>query len=329
MNKITIDPGSDYSRSFQRLRPLIVNSQGVQYVDFLQTLTPRYSRLFRDIAVGYAALIATCFIVIALPAHGILPAWLAAGAGALSIGFWIAYLQLFIHEGAHFNFSTDRGRSDRICNLLIAWMIGTSVQKYRIVHFQHHRALGSVEDSEMTYFFPLNLLFIAKGLLGVRVWQVLASRNALRAKKEVVRDDGGKHVGLAGLAAQVVILTVTYAFGSIWLSLVWLAGLGMIFPFFGALRQLLEHRDERADAAVNYYKTDHGAYTRIFGTDVFSSIFGGAGFNRHLLHHWEPSVSYTNLAELEAYLLDTDASRLIEMRRSSYFKTFASLFRFR
>jgi hypothetical protein len=91
---------------------------------------------------------------------------------------------------------------------------------------------------------------------------------------------------------------------------------------------LLEHRDERADAKANYFETDHGAYTRIFGSDVFSSIFGGAGFNRHLLHHWEPSISYTNLSELEAYLRDTDVAPLIEMRRSSYFKAFANLFRF-
>jgi fatty acid desaturase len=326
MNKVTIERGSDYSKSFQKLRPLIVNSAGVKYVDFLKTLSPRYSRLYLDIALGYAALISTCVLVVALPANGIMPAWIAAGLGAVSVGFWVAYLQLFIHEGAHFNFSPDRARSDDLCNLLIAWMIGTSVQKYRIVHFQHHRALGSVEDSEMTYFFPLNLLFIVKGLLGIRVLEVVASRKTVQATKETVRDDRGKYVGLVGLIAHIVIVAATYLFGSVWLSLAWVAGVGSVFPFFGALRQLLEHRDECADAHSNYFETDHGAYTRMFGSDVFSSIFGGAGFNRHLLHHWEPSISYTNLPEVEAYLLDTDVAQLIEMRRSSYFKTFASLF---
>jgi fatty acid desaturase len=328
MNRASIEPGSDYSKSFQRLRPMIVDSKGIQYVDFIKTLSPRYGRLFLDIALGYAALLLTCAFVVALPADSVIPGWLGAGLGALSVGFWIAYLQLFIHEGAHFNFDPDRSRSDELCNLLIAWMIGTSVQKYRIIHFQHHRALGGVEDSEMTYFFPLNLLFIIKGLLGIRVLEVLTSRKTLQAKKETIRDGNGEYVGLAGLAAHIVILAATYFFGSVWLSLAWIAGVGAIFPFFGALRQLLEHRDERADSRANYFETAHGAYTRMFGSDVFSSIFGGAGFNRHLLHHWEPSISYTNLPELEAYLLDTDVARLIEMRRSSYFKTFASLFRF-
>src|ERR1700761_5350269 len=184
MNRVSIKPDSDYSKSFQRLRPVITDSKDMRYVDFVKTLSPHYGRLFLDIALGYAALLLTCALVVALPANDVMPRWLAAGLGALSIGFWIAYLQLFIHEGAHFNFSPDHSRSDALCNLLIAWMIGTSVQKYRIVHFQHHRALGSVEDSEMTYFFPLNLLFIIKGLFGIRVLEVLTSRNALRTKKE-------------------------------------------------------------------------------------------------------------------------------------------------
>ncbi len=328
MNQPTFSTESDYSKSFQKLRPHLANSLGVSYLDFVKTLSPRYGRVFLDIALGYAAILATGALVILLPAHGLLPAWLAAGLGAISFGFWIAYLQLFIHEGAHFNFHADRDRSDLLCNVLIAWMIGTSVQKYRIVHFQHHRELGGVNDSEMTYFFPLNALFVAKGLLGIRVLEVLASRKTLQEKK-TSRDRRDKYLGLAGLLGHLLIVLAAFVFGSIWLSLAWIAGVGAIFPFFGALRQLLEHRDERAASDVNYRQTNHGAYTRMFGTDPFSSVFGGAGFNRHLLHHWEPSVSYTNLAELEGYLLQTDAAKFIEMRRSSYFTTFAKLFRIR
>jgi len=328
MNKITIEPGGDYSQSFQRLRARIVDSRGLEYTDFVKTLSPNYLRLFLDISLGYLALILTCVLVVVLPAKGFLPAWFAAALGGVSIGFWIAYLHLFIHEGTHFNFHPDPSRSDVLCNLLIGWMIGTAVQKYRIVHFQHHRALGRVDDSETTYFFPLNLLFVVKAVLGIRVLEVLMSRHA-SLQKNAVRQQGGIFAVVAGLAVHSVILVATYTFGSLWLTLAWVVGLGAIFPLFGSLRQLLEHRDERADARTNYVRTDHGAYTRMFGADIFSSLFGAAGFNRHLLHHWEPSISYTNLAELEAYLLDTEARALIEMRRSSYFRTFVKLFRFR
>jgi fatty acid desaturase len=328
MNKIGIEPGGDFSNSFQRLRARLVDSRGVQYVDFVKTLSPNYSRLYLDISLGYAALIVTCVLVVALPANGLLPAWLAAGLGAVSIGFWITYLHLFIHEGTHFNFHRVPSRSDMLSNLLVGWMIGTSAQKHRYMHFQHHRALGTVEDSEMTYFFPLNLLFVVKGLLGIRVLEVLVSQHG-SMKKSSGRPQGGKLVGLAGLAVHSVILVATYVIGLPWLTLAWVVGLGAVFPFFGTLRPLLEHRDERADARINFAETNHGAYTRMFGTDIFSSLFGAAGFNRHLLHHWEPSISYTNLAELEAYLLDTEAAAIIEMRRSSYFRTFVNLFHFR
>lgn len=329
MNQITADQDGDYSRSFQRLRPLLASREGVRYVDFIKTLKPSYRRLYADIALGYVALIVTCVLIVAVPAHGIAPAWISAGLGSLAIGFWVAYLQLFIHEGAHFNFSSTRDWSDVLCNVLIAWMIGTSVQKYRLVHFQHHRELGGINDSEMTYFFPLNLMFVAKGLFGIRVIEVLASREALHTQKQTVRETKGKYIGFAGLLVHFAIIAIAYAFGSIWLVLAWIVGIGAVFPFFGALRQLLEHRDVSADPDIDYSKVEHGAYTRVFGTDAFSSMFGGAGFNRHLLHHWEPSISYTNLAQLEGFLLDTDAACLIEMRRSSYFKTFADLFRLR
>src|SRR5579871_88153 len=225
---------SDYSRSFHLLRPQLADSRGVRYVDFVKTLSPRYGRVVLDIALGYASLLATCVLVVALPSRGLLNPWLAAGLGAISIGFWIAYLQLFIHEGAHFNLSRDRDRSDVLCNLLIAWMIGSSVQKYRVVHFQHHRELGNVNDSELTYFFPLNVLFIVKGLFGIRVLEVLSSRKTTQ-ERATAPQGRGKYVGLAGLIAHVLILAATYFLGSVWLSLSWIVGVGAFFPLFGAL----------------------------------------------------------------------------------------------
>ena len=34
---------------------------------------------------------------------------------------------------------------------------------------------------------------------------------------------------------------------------------------------------------------------------TFSRYFGGAGFNRHLLHHLDPSISYTRFDEFERF----------------------------
>ncbi|MFK4500868.1 fatty acid desaturase [Bradyrhizobium japonicum] len=320
---VAIRSDMDYSRKFQTLRPVLVDRSGQRYLDFLKALKPSYVRVWADIALGYAALLATALATAIAPRYGC-PPWIATLGGALAVGFWVAYLQLFIHEGAHFNLAQGRETSDLLCDLLIAWMVGTSVQSYRPFHFQHHRALGQKDDSEMSYFFPLNLLFILKSLFGLRSIEVLSKRRTSAGKARTTRET---FLLLIGLSIHGTIVGASFWFGFYTLGFAWILGIGMIFPFLGALRQLLEHRDPNADPHIDYFEQDHGAYTRVFGPSVFSSLFGAAGFDRHLLHHWEPQVSYTNLHQLEAYLLDTDIAPIIEMRRSSYIKTFLGLLR--
>ena len=62
-----IDGNDDYSRRFQELRPFLVNDEGLRYADFIKTLTPNYTRLYLDIALGYFALIVTFAFVRAVP----------------------------------------------------------------------------------------------------------------------------------------------------------------------------------------------------------------------------------------------------------------------
>jgi len=323
----------DYSATFGKVRPLIVNSRGETLIDFVKTLTPDYAVVGRDIAIGYALLIGTLAAMIAAERFGVAPL-LVAAIGAISVGYWIAYLQLFIHEGAHWNLAADPARSDRICNLAISWLAGAEVASYRRVHFQHHRALGTVDDSENTYFFPLNLVFIAKGLLGIRAVEVvLARRSLLQARDETRADKAAPAPGprihkelVIGVVVHGAIVGALLYFGAWASAAAWAAGVGLAFPFFGALRQLLEHRAEDASAAVDYRKVDHGATARMFGDGLIARTFGGAGFNRHLLHHWEPGVSYTRLPDLERFLADTPLAPVMERRTTTYGRVFRGLF---
>src|SRR5262249_36887016 len=140
-----LDGTRDHSATFGRLRPLIANSRGEALIDFLKTLAPNYHVVYRDIAIGYVMLAGTLAGALAAE-HLSAPRVAIAALGAVSVGYWIAYLQLFIHEGAHWNLAADRARSDRLCNLLISWLGGLEVTRYRKVHFLHHRALGTVAD---------------------------------------------------------------------------------------------------------------------------------------------------------------------------------------
>ena len=77
---------------------------------------------------------------------------------------------------------------------------------------------------------------------------------------------------------------------------------------------------------VDYASVPHGETNRIFGDGIMSAMLGGAGFNRHLLHHWDPQLSYTRLRDLEAFLLETELAASVEDSRTTYGRAFSSLF---
>jgi fatty acid desaturase len=122
-----------------------------------------------------------------------------------------------------------------------------------------------------------------------------------------------------------VAAVLAFALGNPVAGVAWLWGVLFMFPFFGSLRQLLEHRSPDADPDVDYTVVDHGAVNRLFGAGPLASTLGSAGFNRHALHHWEPTVSYTRLGDIESFLRQTDAAPLIESRSTSYTRTFLRL----
>jgi fatty acid desaturase len=332
----------DYSAAFHKVRFGLVDDRGQSYAEFVRGLRPDFARVYRDIGWGYSMLITTALIAI-FTLHNGVPPWFVVAIGALSFGYWIAYLQLFIHEAAHANLAAERKESDRLGNLLVAWMVGTTVANYRKVHFEHHRALGTTSDTESSYFLPLNALFVLSSLCGLRAVEVLLTRRSCvqrsrsSGKSEQAAFDAegipcrsrasliASHVR-AGVLGHIVVILVAWWGGSWPLATAWCVGVGVVFPFFAALRPVLEHRDEVASSRIDYRRADHGAYTRLFGDDPLSASFGGAGFNRHLLHHWEPQVSYTRLPELEKFLGRTVMKTVMESRRSSYGAAFIRLF---
>jgi fatty acid desaturase len=322
-----MESGNDYSAGYSVLREnLTAETQGA-YRQFLKSLVPDYKKVWRDLALGYGMLIALLYLVNLN--HSIIWLVFSIPLGAILIGYWIAYLQLFIHEGAHYNLAPGREMNDRLCDLLICWMVGTRIKDYRRTHFQHHRKLGHRDDTERSYFNRLSNTFLLNLILGIYPVRVFLQRRASR--KEMASGDPAdkKEIKplLTGILVHLALILGLVAAGAWPSALAWISGMGACFPFFGAMRQLLEHRSEEADPAADYAQTDHGAVTRLFGNDFFSRTFGGAGFNRHLLHHWEPAISYTRLGDLEDYLMKTSIAPIIESRRSSYMKVFMGLYK--
>ena len=315
--------GASPANEIGRLRSQWNGETGGAYKRMLAQLAPSYGRVWRDIGFGYAAL-AVVLAGAALPLPGLWSAPLVLSA-AMLVGYGLAYLQLFIHEAAHFNLAADRRLNDRLANIFIAWHLGADASRYRMTHLVHHRNHGLTTDSERSYFHALTPRFVIEMLTGVHALRVFLGRSAEGERGP--RPGGGLWPLARGMLVHLTLLVGLVACGAWRAAIAWVIGVGVFLPFFSALRQLLEHRSSRADPSVDYSKTPHGAYTRIFRGGVLARSFGGAGFDRHLLHHWEPQVSYTRLAELEAFLQTTSARAIIEGRATTYLEALKGLLR--
>lgn len=300
----------------------IVDDEGVTFRDFRRTLRPRFARAWFDIALGYVLIVATAIAVVALDRVSLRLLPLSAVGGALVIGYAIAYIQLFFHEAAHYNLAKSRRANDLLANAFIGLMVGQNIKAYRVVHFDHHRLLGTPGDTERSYFDALDARFIVEALTGIKLLKVLIRRSrhvegkARPAASE--KPPGAKGMLLAGLVFNLSIVTLAVLGGAPSLALAWCGGMVLVHPFFNAVRQVLEHRSFEARRSVDYSTEPHGPVTRMFGDGPISSTLGGAGFNRHLLHHWEPQISYTCFRELEVYLSKTQAGDVISRSKTTY-----------
>lgn len=303
---------------------------GGTYKEFIRALKPRWMVLWCELLAGHLVLIATIFGIIKFEAlTSLLP--LTIVLGALIFGFTHAYIQLFFHEAAHGNIAKNRKFNDFLANILIGIFVGQDIKAYRLIHFKHHLKLGTTEDPERAYFDQLNMRFIIESLTGIRAMKVLFDRkNLSRASFKVGTTTKKNRINkylVIGILLHLAILGVAIGLGHWAMALAWCIGIGVLMPFFGAVRPVLEHRDLSAKSQLDYRTVPHGPIHRLFGDSLLARTLGGAGFNRHLLHHWEPQISYTQLRALEKFLLQTIAADLICSHQTTYAATFMRLMR--
>jgi fatty acid desaturase len=312
-------------------RTALVGKSGSTYGEVRKALTPRWEMVWRDLIFGWVALALVILAVIGLSHRWPVLASVSAAIGAVLVGFTLAYITLFLHEAAHRNLHPDQRWNDVLCNVFVGGIVGIEVRSYREIHWDHHRYFGDLMDSEISYRDPLNLRFIVESLFGIRAAKVMLLRRAKLQSMDTqkVAKTGSKsrlYLLLCGLAFNLALLGILAYLREWAAGFSWIFGILVFFPFFGALRQLLEHRGELPEAASSRAEAIHLATNRIFGDGPIASTLGGAGFNRHLLHHWDPQVSYTRLRDLEDFLLETQAGPYLRERRTTYLRTFEQLF---
>lgn len=246
--------------------------------------------------------------------------------GSLWFGFWIVAYAAHFHEAAHYNLTENRHINDLLAMVLFTPILGLRIQNYRASHWDHHKYLGTPRDTEITYISALSTRKIFLWLTGIYTLQSIwrYSLNFLSADRRTAETKGIFDILIGTIyfgTVQAIILFSLVHFISFACAVSWIIGLFVYAPFFSGLRQTLEHRSLKADAASDYRKTPHGEVNRMFGNDFFSRNFGSAGFNRHLLHHLDPSVSYTCFDEMEYFLMDTSLRSYLEENRTTYYST--------
>src|SRR5437870_2873845 len=164
-------PDPDSPAAFRAQIDLETNGE---YARFRRTLTPAHRIVWRDLARAYVWLAAV--LAATAQAGGLVSGLIAAAVGAVALGYGIAFIQLFIHEAAHYHLAADRGLNDRLANWLICWQVGTDIASYRRTHFDHHRFLGEARDSENSYRNALTLGLILKMATGLHAVAVFAQR---------------------------------------------------------------------------------------------------------------------------------------------------------
>ena len=336
MPTVTADGAPASPRLDALPRRVLADDAGTSFFAFRETLTPRWTRLWLRLAAGHLALVAIAVIVVVVAASGSTGVDVAAAlVGAIAVGYAVHYLVLFQHEAAHYNLAPTRAANERLCNLAIGLLIGEDIASYRRVHLAHHRYLGTIDDTERSYFDALDHRWLAECLAGIRPIRVALARARMAGNAPPGDGIGGAAaearsgfvgpVTVGAVAINATIVLGSFFLGAWPLAVAWAAGIVVFWPLFNSGRQILEHRAFDADAAVDYAAVPHGATNRLFGSGPLASSLGGAGFNRHLLHHWDPTISCTRLRDLETFLARTQAAPALDDVRATYLGTIRRL----
>ena len=299
----------------------VTDSNGISYAIFRNGLQPHFKIVVFDIAKGYFFLFLTGGAIIFLDKYIHNFEWLIVTAGSLIIGYIAAYIALFIHEAGHFNFHPDKKINDRLATIFLCLPFGLSLKSYRKIHWQHHLHLGNPQDTEISYFHALTKLFVLETLTGIHLLRTMIRNggNNILTKEQLIQS---RIMLLAGSFLHLIILTAAFLTGKWPFVIAWILGFGIFFPFFATVRQILEHRDELADQHTDFTKQPHGKISRLFIHSILSSSFGSAGFTRHLIHHWDPQISYTRLKDIEIFLTKSDkTSVIIHQSKTTYTST--------
>lgn len=296
----------------------VINSEGLSYAEFRQDLKPDYTKTWLHIISGLICLVIllVAFVLI----ENMIPGWYLLTIPVFSIlaGFVIAFINLFVHEAGHYYLHPVRKTNDLLANIFLCSWTGLHIKVYRKIHWMHHQDLGTSTDPENSYFNPLSAKFILETISGIHVLRIITNKNDKTILEKDLRKKSIRML-VIGLLINAAFLFAAIWFGYFQLAIVWILAMFVFFPFFATMRQLIEHRDELAASDRAFYASPKRKMSRLFTDSVFSNLIGPAGFNKHMIHHWDPVLPFTALKKVETFLSECDRTKeIIERSRTTY-----------
>jgi len=320
------------------LREIVHSSLGT-WMSFRETLRPRYWLAWCEIAL--------CMFMIlgGFTVHLILTRRLGNALGfeiaipfALWIGFWFHAILSFGHEAAHYNLSASRKRNDILSDWTILLFFPQTTKEYRKSHWQHHLHLGDPLDTEVSYHNCLSPGFLVKAITGIYLAELVV-RSVFPGDSRV-QTSHDPQIGsrprtktktvvplLRALTAHSMIVAIALSLSCYATAIAWVVATVFVFPFLTTVRQVLEHRAIAASCRTDFRNVTHGPVNRVFGSGLFAHFYGAAGFNGHLLHHWDPTVSYTRFGDMKDFLDGTSLGPELRSSESTYLSSFLLLLR--
>jgi fatty acid desaturase len=229
-----------------------------------------------------------------------------------------------MHEAAHGHVFQGRRASFGLGQWALAPLVVTDFNAYRKRHWQHHRELGTENDTKFTY--KMNLSYGALMWFGFKCLFLLEALGKFRHVSAVDRDEAvvpksgskiprwllrgaGVHllIGLfaVAVAAQMhgpdfaaVMRNAALAYG-----FVFLYGLAAVTSFFTAIRSVAEHRP----GLENDIPAGDAAMRNLKSNRVSRLILSGYGFAEHATHHERPNVPAYHLPKLTRELALEDS----------------------
>jgi fatty acid desaturase len=244
---------------------------------------------------------------------------------SLLIGIIFHNIQNIVHAGIHHNLHKNKKISDIISNIL-GIFTASEISEVRKIHSKHHTLVGTYEDPEGSYLYPLTIKKIIFYFLGIAM--IKYAINYTNQSSDIIEKNLFKKIQnfltfhrSVSLGFHLLCLTIFFFYlNNLIILFAWIYAFFAFLPFFNSMQNILEHAEFKEIQNTNDYKVR--AVNRNFKSDFFSKyIYGNFGSNKHALHHWDPTIHYLCLDKIYNFLKNSNIKEAVTMRDASYFKS--------